>query len=123
MLELVENQNFLLELRDDFVKVGFAAETEDLIANARDKLARYRLDMICANDVTAPDAGFAVDTNRVTILHTTGKCEDLPLMTKRAAADEILDRVVPLLKRAGDVVSAEGAGGAARGSISGRESR
>ena len=42
VLELVENQNFLLELRDDFVKVGFAAETEDLIANARDKLARYR---------------------------------------------------------------------------------
>lgn len=96
-LELVENDDFLLELRDDFVKVGFAAETEDVLANARAKLARKRLALICANDVTAPDAGFGVDTNRITLVHATGEHEALPLMSKRAAGDEILDRAVPLL--------------------------
>jgi phosphopantothenoylcysteine decarboxylase/phosphopantothenate--cysteine ligase len=55
------------------------------------------LAMICANDVSAPDAGFAVDTNRITILHASGKQEALPLMSKYAVAHEILDRVVPLL--------------------------
>lgn len=78
-------------------KAGFAAETEDLIANARRKLVRKRLAFICANDVTAPDAGFAVDTNRITILHATGEQEALPLMSKHAVAHEILNRVVPLL--------------------------
>jgi len=100
ILELVENADFLLELPDTFIKVGFAAETEDLIENARHKVVRKRLALICANDVTAPDAGFAVDTNRITILHATGKEEALPLMSKRTVADEILNRVVPLLARA-----------------------
>jgi phosphopantothenoylcysteine decarboxylase/phosphopantothenate--cysteine ligase len=99
VLELVGNADFLLELPDTFVKVGFAAETEDLIKNARHKVVRKRLAFICANDVTAPDAGFAVDTNRITILHATGEEEVLPLMSKRAVADEILNRVVPLLAK------------------------
>jgi phosphopantothenoylcysteine decarboxylase/phosphopantothenate--cysteine ligase len=97
VLELVENDDFLLELPDDFAKVGFAAETQDLIDNALEKLKNKRLDFICANDVTAPDAGFGVDTNRITILHATGRREDLPLMSKHAVAHEILDRVLPLL--------------------------
>jgi phosphopantothenoylcysteine decarboxylase/phosphopantothenate--cysteine ligase len=97
ILELVENADFLLELPDTFIKVGFAAETEDLLENARHKLVRKRLALICANDVTAPDAGFGVDTNRITILHATGQQEALPLMTKHAVAHEILNRVVPLL--------------------------
>jgi phosphopantothenoylcysteine decarboxylase/phosphopantothenate--cysteine ligase len=97
ILELVENADFLLELPDTFIKVGFAAETEDLLKNARHKLVRKRLALICANDVTAPDAGFGVDTNRITILHATGQQEALPLMTKHAVAHEILNRVVPLL--------------------------
>jgi phosphopantothenoylcysteine decarboxylase / phosphopantothenate---cysteine ligase len=100
ILELVENADFLLELPDTIVKVGFAAETEDLINNARRKVVRKRLAFICANDVTAPDAGFAVDTNRITILYATGKEESLPLMSKRAVANEILNRVVPLLATA-----------------------
>jgi phosphopantothenoylcysteine decarboxylase/phosphopantothenate--cysteine ligase len=86
ILELVENADFLLELPDTFVKVGFAAETQDLLENARQKLVRKRLAFICANDVTAPDAGFGVDTNRVTILHPTGEPEDLPLLNKYAVA-------------------------------------
>jgi phosphopantothenoylcysteine decarboxylase / phosphopantothenate---cysteine ligase len=98
ILELVENADFLLELPDTFVKVGFAAETQDLIENARHKLVRKRLALICANDVTAPDAGFGVDTNRVTILHATGAQEALPLMSKHAVAHAILHRVVPLLR-------------------------
>jgi phosphopantothenoylcysteine decarboxylase/phosphopantothenate--cysteine ligase len=98
ILELVENADFLLELPDTFVKVGFAAETQDLIENARYKLARKRLALICANDVTTPDAGFGVDTNRITILHATGAQEALPLMSKHAVAHAILNRVVPLLR-------------------------
>ena len=98
VLELVENADFLVELPDTFVKVGFAAETQDLIENARHKLVRKRLALICANDVTAPDAGFGVDTNRITILHATGQQEVLPLMSKHAVAHEILHRIVPLLR-------------------------
>ncbi len=96
-LELVENADFLLELPDTFVKVGFAAETQDLLENARAKLEQKRLDFICANDVSASDAGFGVDTNRITILHPSGKQEALPLMSKIDAAHEILHRVVALL--------------------------
>jgi phosphopantothenoylcysteine decarboxylase/phosphopantothenate--cysteine ligase len=96
-LELVKNPDFLLELPDDIVKVGFAAETEDLLANARQKLIDKRLDLICANDVTAPDAGFGVDTNRVTIIDGAGQAEELPLLSKYETAMRILDRLAPLL--------------------------
>lgn len=78
------------------IKVGFAAETEDLLNNARAKLESKKLDMIVANDVSATDAGFAVDTNRVVILDKSGGQEDLPLMSKREVADTVLDRVCAL---------------------------
>lgn len=79
------------------ILVGFAAETDDLVANARDKLAKKNLDLIVANEVGAADAGFGVDTNRVTILNRAGEAEALPLLSKREVADRILDRVVALL--------------------------
>jgi phosphopantothenoylcysteine decarboxylase/phosphopantothenate--cysteine ligase len=79
--------------------VGFAAETEDLVRNAKAKLARKDLDLIAANDVTAADAGFAVDTNRVTLVDTAGATDALPLMSKVEVAEAILDRVAELLKR------------------------
>jgi phosphopantothenoylcysteine decarboxylase/phosphopantothenate--cysteine ligase len=79
------------------VAVGFAAETEDLLENARDKLQRKRLELIAANDVSAADAGFAVDTNRVTLLSADGSIEALPLMAKENVAHEIWDRVCQLL--------------------------
>ena len=79
------------------VTVGFAAETEDLLENARDKLERKRLDLIAANNVSATDAGFAVDTNRVTLLSADGVVQALPLMTKEDVAHEIWDRVSQLL--------------------------
>ena len=77
--------------------VGFAAETSDLLENARGKIARKHLEMIVLNDVTAPDAGFEVDTNRVTILTGDGAVESLPLMDKEAVAFHILHRVRGLL--------------------------
>ena len=70
---------------------------KNLVANARKKLVSKRLNFICANDVTDPEAGFAVDTNRVTILYATGEQEALPLMTKRALADEIIYRALRFL--------------------------
>ena len=74
--------------------VGFAAETQNLLENAAGKLKRKSLDFIVANDVSRSDAGFAVDTNQVTILGQDGKPESLPLMTKAEVADAIWDRVL-----------------------------
>jgi phosphopantothenoylcysteine decarboxylase/phosphopantothenate--cysteine ligase len=79
------------------VVVGFAAESEQLLANAQDKLERKNLSMIVANDISAPDAGFAVDTNRVLLLLPGGVVEPLPLMTKGEVAAAVLARVVRLL--------------------------
>lgn len=72
------------------VVVGFAAETEDVIANARRKLVEKNADLIVANDVSSPDAGFDVETNRVTIVSPDG-IEELPLMSKRDVAHHLLD--------------------------------
>jgi phosphopantothenoylcysteine decarboxylase/phosphopantothenate--cysteine ligase len=79
------------------VTVGFAAESQDLLANARKKLRAKNLDMIVANDITAMDSGFAVDTNRVTLLAAEGGEENLPLLNKTDVADAVLDRVVNFL--------------------------
>jgi len=76
--------------------VGFAAETHDVVGYARAKLAAKQVDLMVANDVTAPDAGFAVDTNRVVLVEPGGDRE-LPLASKREVAHRILDRVVELL--------------------------
>jgi phosphopantothenoylcysteine decarboxylase/phosphopantothenate--cysteine ligase len=80
------------------VVVGFAAETEDLLGNARVKLKAKSLDLIVANDVSAADSGFAVDTNRVILLDRWGSSEPLPLMSKTAVAEQVLDRVAKLLR-------------------------
>ena len=84
--------------------VGFAAETEDLVANARRKLEAKNLDLIVANDVTAPGAGFGAPTNAVVLLRRDGQRRDVPLATKREVAEQILDEVVAL--RAGARVPA-----------------
>jgi phosphopantothenoylcysteine decarboxylase/phosphopantothenate--cysteine ligase len=73
--------------------LGFAAETENMLTNAREKLIRKNLDMIVVNDVTAKDAGFDVDTNRVTFILRDGSAHELPLLTKDEVADALLDRV------------------------------
>ena len=79
------------------VLVGFAAETGDLLARAREKRTRKNVDLIVANDVSAPGAGFDVDTNAVTIIGADRE-ETLPLQSKSRVADAILDRVEQLLK-------------------------
>lgn len=77
--------------------VGFAAETSDLLENAARKMENKNLDMIVLNDITASDAGFGVDTNRVTILTRDGSIETLPLMDKEEVAFNILHRIQGLL--------------------------
>ena len=98
-LELVENPDVAAALgqrkQPHQVFVGFAAETNDVQAHARDKLARKNLDMIVANDVTRPGAGFDVDTNIVTLMTGEGSIA-LELMTKDEVAQRILDRVLEL---------------------------
>jgi phosphopantothenoylcysteine decarboxylase / phosphopantothenate---cysteine ligase len=78
--------------------VGFAAESKDLLANAHKKLAKKKLDLIVANDITVEGAGFAVDTNLVSLLEPSGQPQSLPKMTKEEVAKVILERVVTLLK-------------------------
>jgi phosphopantothenoylcysteine decarboxylase / phosphopantothenate---cysteine ligase len=80
------------------VIVGFALETDDVLAGGRAKLAAKQLDMIVVNDATEAGAGFGVDTNRVTLLRRGGDDEQLPLMSKADVADAILDRVETLIR-------------------------
>lgn len=98
---LVENPDVAATLgkakRSGQVFVGFAAETNDVLAHAKDKLARKNLDMIVANDVTRPGAGFDVDTNIVTLITKDGQ-EALPMMSKVEVAQRILDRALALRK-------------------------
>ena len=80
------------------VTVGFAAESRDLLANASEKLKSKGLDFIAANDISAGDSGFAVETNRITLLFADGKQETLPLMSKTEAAEKIIEHVARLLE-------------------------
>jgi phosphopantothenoylcysteine decarboxylase/phosphopantothenate--cysteine ligase len=84
------------------VSVGFAAESQALLENARRKLESKRLDMIVANDISARDAGFSVDTNRVTLLYARpvkgSQAETLPLLSKDEVAQTVMERIVTLLK-------------------------
>ena len=81
------------------VVVGFAAESRDLFENAAAKLTSKKLDFIAANDISASDAGFAVDTNRITLLYADGRRESLPLMGKDEVAEAIIERVATLLEK------------------------
>ena len=97
-LELVENPDILAELgcmqgNRRCLLVGFAAETQDFIANAKEKLKKKNLDLIVVNDVSREDAGFEADTNAVKIVYRDGHTEELPLMPKQEVADQLLDRI------------------------------
>jgi phosphopantothenoylcysteine decarboxylase/phosphopantothenate--cysteine ligase len=100
-LELVKNPDILAELgskkeESPCILVGFAAETKELIGNAREKLKAKNLDMIIANDVSRDDAGFEADTNKIKLIFSDGRLEDTSLMTKDEVADLILDRIKSL---------------------------
>jgi phosphopantothenoylcysteine decarboxylase/phosphopantothenate--cysteine ligase len=98
-LSLVRNPDILAELareRGERVVVGFAAESGDVIAAARRKLARKGCDLLVANDVSRTDAGFESDCNAVVLLTPDGDVEELPLLDKREVAVRIWDRIEKL---------------------------
>ncbi|MFN2119659.1 MAG: bifunctional phosphopantothenoylcysteine decarboxylase/phosphopantothenate--cysteine ligase CoaBC [Anaerolineales bacterium] len=98
-----------LEATDDILKtvvesgrprivIGFAAETNELIKNATQKLHAKKLDLIVANDVSSKDSGFSTDNNRVTLIDAAGKAEALPLASKAEVADRIVERLAGMLE-------------------------
>ena len=102
VIELERNPDILKELgglkKPNQVLVGFAAETQNLLQYAQSKLEKKNLDLIVANDVSKPGAGFQGDTNIIKILSRDGLIEELPLMTKRELSAIIMDRVETKLK-------------------------
>jgi len=96
-LELTRTPDILAEAGKGFIRVGFAAESGNLVANARRKLKGKGLDLIAATDISGPETAFDADTNRVVIRDRAGGEERLPVMTKYEVAQRILDRVVALL--------------------------
>jgi phosphopantothenoylcysteine decarboxylase/phosphopantothenate--cysteine ligase len=100
-IELEPTTDILLEVASDRAKsgfprfvVGFAAESQNLLANAQSKLEHKKLDMIVANDISAADSGFEVDTNRVTFLYPDGGRQELPLMEKAQVAGKIIEQII-----------------------------
>lgn len=87
------------ETKTDQITVCFAAETNDVLENAKEKLIRKNCDLIVANDILAEGAGFAEDTNIVTIIDSTGNCQQFPKLSKSEVANAIFDRVVKLLTK------------------------
>ena len=96
------------EARLPVVRVGFAAESQNLVEYARDKVVRKGLDLIAANDITAEGAGFGVDTNLVTLIDAGGHVDQLPLLSKYDVAQRILDRVADILRGRTAGTGAEG---------------
>jgi phosphopantothenoylcysteine decarboxylase/phosphopantothenate--cysteine ligase len=104
-IELEKNPDILAEIgqsKQGAIVVGFAAETDDLLANAEKKLEKKNLDMIVANDIGEPGAGFDLDTNIVRILYRDGRVEEPGIMSKDNLADFIIDRILLLKSRSSD---------------------
>jgi phosphopantothenoylcysteine decarboxylase/phosphopantothenate--cysteine ligase len=97
-IDLTPTTDILATVSGEFVKVGFSAESENLIANATEKVQRKSLDLIVANDITDPDGGFGRDTNRVVLIGRDLRAEVLPLLTKYEVSNRILDRVRDLFR-------------------------
>lgn len=101
-INLVKNPDILLDLgkrKKQQLLIGFAAETQDLITHAQEKLLKKNLDMIVANDVTLPGAGFNVDTNIVRIIHKNGDIEALPQLSKQQIAEILIDKISKMLTK------------------------
>ena len=101
-VDMVRNPDIVVGIGGNLIKVGFAAETEDVIENAHGKLVDKGLDLIAANDVTSADSGFASDTNRVALLDRNGGVTELGLLTKYDVGHRILDKVVHMLESAAE---------------------
>ena len=103
-IQLAKTVDILATARGNFVRVGFAAESENLVANAAAKVTSKSLDLIAANDITSEGSGFGTDTNRVTLIDRDMNVEELPLLTKYEVGNRILDRVassVPGIRQRG----------------------
>lgn len=98
-VELVQNPDIVANASGPFIKVAFAAETNDLLENAQRKLQAKGAHLVAANDVTAEGSGFGTDTNIVTILDRDGGREQLPILPKYDVAMRLLDRIAALLPR------------------------
>lgn len=96
-LELIRNPDIVSEVKGNLIKVGFAAESENVVQNATIKLKNKGLHLIVANDITEPGSGFGVDTDRVVLVDSRGKVKELPLLPKSEVAHKILDEVTALL--------------------------
>ncbi len=97
-VDLTKTVDILEAATGSFVKVGFSAESGDLLPNAKSKVRSKGLDLIAANDITAADSGFGVDTNRVVLIDRDLGIEELPLLTKYEVGHRILDRVLTLFR-------------------------
>lgn len=96
ILELVRTPDILSGVNGNFLKIGFAAESQNLIAYALAKIEKKRLDLIVANDISDENSGFGTDTNRVTLIGKDGEPDNLPVLSKREVADRILNRILKL---------------------------
>jgi len=98
-IDLTKTEDILEKVSGNFIKVGFSAESENLVANASEKIARKSLDLIVANDITDPDGGFGKDNNRVILIDKLMNQEELPLLSKYQVGNRILDKLLPMLSK------------------------
>lgn len=96
-LQLEKTDDILASVSGNFLKIGFAAESRDLFANAKNKLIQKKLNLIVANDITIPNSAMESENNQVVLIDETGNCENLPLMPKSEVAERILDKIAGLL--------------------------
>jgi len=96
-IALTKTTDILQAARGSFVRVGFSAESQDLVENAKAKVKSKDLDLIVANDITDPDSGFGRDTNKVALIGRDLQVEELPVLSKYEVSNRILDRVLALL--------------------------
>ena len=97
-ISLAKTTDILKSAKGDFVRVGFAAESQNLVENAKAKVGSKQLDLIVANDITAEGSGFGSDTNKVTLIDRDLGVEELPLLNKYDVSNRILDRVKRLFR-------------------------
>ena len=97
-ISLAKTTDILKSAKGNFVRVGFAAESQNLGENAKAKVGSKNLDLIAANDITAEGSGFGSDTNKVTLIDRALAVEELPLLSKYEVSNRILDRVKVLFK-------------------------
>ena len=94
MIDLIKNPDIISSInKAGLIKVGFAAETQDIEINAKKKIAAKKLDFVVANDITSEASGFSSDNNKVIIIHSDDTLERFPLMPKYDVGNAILDRV------------------------------